>query len=87
MLFFFISRYESDIDAYREAARECVQTWKERIYDPPPTSDSHYPTFSPYQPQIHEPVKATMLAEAKKQEVNIINFYDYLLHSINSHLG
>ena len=78
----FFSRYESDVDAYREAVRANVQTWNERIYDPPATSDPHYPAFSPYQPQIHEPVRATMLAEAKKQEVNIINFYDSLSHSV-----
>ena len=70
-IFYHLHRYESDIDAYKEAARACVQAWKERIYDPPPTSDSHYPAFSPYQPQVHEPVRATMLAEAKKQEVSI----------------
>jgi len=62
--------YENDMDAYREAVRANVQTWNERIYDPPPTSDPHYPAFSPYQPQIHEPVRATMLAEAKKQETS-----------------
>jgi len=66
----FFSRYESDVDAYREAVRANVQTWNERIYDPPATSDPHYPAFSPYQPQIHEPVRATMLAEAKKQETS-----------------
>ena len=73
------------MDAYREAVRANVQTWNERIYDPPPTSDPHYPAFSPYQPQIHEPVRATMLAEAKKQEVNIINFYDPTLCSTHTH--
>lgn len=63
------SRYENDIEAYKESARECVQAWKERVFHLPPTNDPHYPSFSPYQPQIHEPVRVTMLTEAKKLEV------------------
>lgn len=67
--FVIISRYENDIDSFREAAKACVQAWKERLYESPPTQDPHYPAFSVYQPQIHEPVRATMLAEARKHEV------------------
>jgi hypothetical protein len=62
-------RYENDIDAYRENARACVLSWRDRIYDPPPSQDPHYPTFSPYEASIHEPVRTTMIAEAKKQDV------------------
>lgn len=62
--------YENDIDAFKEAARACVQTWRERIYDTPPTEDPHYPAFSPYQAHVHEPVRATMLAEARKHEAS-----------------
>ena len=62
-------RYDNDLDSFKEAVSACVQAWKERIYDPPSSQDPHYPAFSHYQPQIHEPVRATMLAEARKIEV------------------
>ena len=69
-----IFRYENDIDSFKDAAKACVQAWKERTYEAPTTSDPHYPAFSHYQPHIHEPVRATMLAEARKHEVRNISF-------------
>jgi len=60
--------YENDMDSFKDAAKACVQAWKERTYEAPTTSDPHYPAFSHYQPHIHEPVRATMLAEARKHE-------------------
>ena len=69
------SRYENDLESFKDAAKACVQAWKERTYEPPATSDPHYPAFSHYQPHIHEPVRATMLAEARKHEVNLILLY------------
>ena len=69
-----IFRYENDMDSFKDAAKACVQAWKERTYEAPTTSDPHYPAFSHYQPHIHEPVRATMLAEARKHEVRNITF-------------
>lgn len=60
--------YENDNDSFKDAAKACVQAWKERLYDEPPSQDPHYPAFSPYVPKVHESVKATMLAEARKHE-------------------
>ena len=60
------------MDSFKDAAKACVQAWKERTYEAPTTSDPHYPAFSHYQPHIHEPVRATMLAEARKHEVRNI---------------
>lgn len=39
------------------------------MYDPPPTNDKHYLAFEPYQPEIHDPVRQTMLTP-KKDEKN-----------------
>lgn len=64
--------YENDNDSFKDAAKACVQAWKERLYDEPSSQDPHYPAFSPYQPKLHEPVKATMLAEARKHEVSLV---------------
>lgn len=63
--------YENDLDSFKDAARACVQAWKERLYDAPPTCDPHYPAFSPYQPQLHETVRSTMMAEARKHEESV----------------
>ena len=63
-------RYENDLEGFKDAAKACVQAWKERTYEAPSTNDPHYPAFSHYQPHIHEPVRATMLAEARKVEVS-----------------
>ena len=68
-------RYENSIEEYKDEARACVLEWKDRIYEQPASSnDPHFPTFSPYQAHIHEPVRATMLAEARKHEVICIFF-------------
>lgn len=33
----------------------------DHLYDEPPTNDKHYICFSPYDPSIHDSVKASML--------------------------
>ena len=68
-LYFSLFRYDSDLDGFKAEARACVQEWKDRIYEPASSTDPHFPAFSPYQAHIHEPVRATMMAEARKHEV------------------
>ena len=70
-------RYENDLEGFKDAAKACVQAWKERTYETPTTKDPHYPAFSHYQPHIHEPVRATMLAEARKVEVRYYQQSNY----------
>ena len=77
-LTFPLFRYDSDLDGFKADARACVQEWKDRIYEQPASStDPHFPSFSPYQAHIHEPVRATMMAEARKHEVICIFFIFY----------
>lgn len=67
------AKYDSDLDGFKADARACVQEWKDRIYEQPAASfstDPHFPSFSPYQAHIHEPVRATMMAEARKHEAS-----------------
>ncbi|XP_057665326.1 protein crossbronx homolog [Diorhabda carinulata] len=57
--------YKNDINKFREKAIEFVQESKKRLYDEPPIDDQHYITFEPYDPDIHDKVKATMLSQGE----------------------
>lgn len=53
--------YKTNKKLFMEKVRECVVLSIDHIYDDPPTEDKHYITFKPYDPDVHDTVKNTML--------------------------
>lgn len=39
----------------------CVKESIDHIYDPAPTDDKHYLVFEPYDPEVHDSVRQTMI--------------------------
>ena len=66
-------RYESNMDGYRERAKKCVKDSLSQVYNPPLTEDPHYITFSPYNNEIHDPVRQ------KIYEPKVIFYYIYIV--------
>lgn len=54
-------RYKTNKVLFTEKAKESVMLSIDHLYDEPPTNDKHYICFSPYDPSIHDSVKASML--------------------------
>lgn len=50
-------RLETDLASFKEQAKKCVKDSLSVVYDPPTTDDPHYITFSPYDNELHDPVK------------------------------
>ncbi|OXU17506.1 hypothetical protein TSAR_014537 [Trichomalopsis sarcophagae] len=48
---------ETDFENFKEQAKKCVKDSLSVVYDPPATDDPHYITFSPYDSELHDPVK------------------------------
>ncbi|XP_011505864.1 PREDICTED: protein crossbronx homolog [Ceratosolen solmsi marchali] len=48
---------ETNFENFKEQAKKCVKDSLSVVYDPPTTDDPHYITFSPYDNELHDPVK------------------------------
>ena len=57
---------ENNFESFKEQAKKCVKDSLSVVYDPATTDDPHYITFSPYDNDLHEPVKQ----EIYKPKVN-----------------
>lgn len=60
---------QNNFDQFRERAKECVRESLNQVYNPPAFEDPHYITFSPYVPELHDPVKQ-QIYESKGTEEN-----------------
>lgn len=59
--------YKNDINKFKEKATELVLESKQHLYDEPPIDDQHYITFEPYDPEIHDKVKVSMISQLEDQ--------------------
>lgn len=59
---------ETNFDMFKDQAKKCVKNSLSVVYDPPTTDDPHYITFSPYDNELHDPIKQ----EIYKPKVKII---------------
>lgn len=50
-------RLETNFDNYKEQVKKCVKDSLSVVYDSPTIDDPHYITFSPYNSEIHDPIK------------------------------
>lgn len=52
-----VFRLENNMEGFREQAKKCVKESLSQVYNPPLTEDPHYITFSPYNSEIHDPIR------------------------------
>lgn len=62
------SLYEKDPEQFRARARSCVMDWKEALYAVREHPDPSYLIFSPYQAELHDPVREQMKRGAGEDE-------------------
>ncbi|XP_058800067.1 AKT-interacting protein homolog A-like isoform X2 [Phymastichus coffea] len=48
---------ETNFESYKEQVKKCVKDSLSVVYDRPTVDDPHYITFSPYNSEIHDPIK------------------------------
>lgn len=48
---------ETNFEEFRERAKNCVKESLNEVYNPPSSEDPHYITFSPYDRELHGPIK------------------------------
>jgi len=53
--------YLKNPERFKSMTAACIKEWRHRLYEPPPTDDPHYITFAPFDPDIHEPARKTMI--------------------------
>lgn len=51
-----IYRLETNFEEFRERAKNCVKESLNEVYSPS-SEDAHYITFSPYDKELHGPIK------------------------------
>ena len=60
--------YEKDPEEFRARARSCVMDWKETLYSVREHPDPSYLIFSPYEAELHSPVREQMKRGAEEAE-------------------
>ena len=63
------SLFEKDPEEFKTRARSCVMDWKEALYSVREHPDPSYLIFSPYQDELHAPVREQMKRGAEEEEV------------------
>ncbi|CAH2008222.1 unnamed protein product [Acanthoscelides obtectus] len=53
--------FKNDLAQFKSKCLESVKSASEHLYDLPPTEDPHYITFEPYDPEVHDKVRESML--------------------------
>lgn len=61
-------RYANKVEAFKSNVQDCVQQWKDRIYDAAPHDDPHYIVFAPLDTNVQNAVRQTMV-NSQKEEV------------------
>lgn len=46
--------------------RDTIQHSQDHIYDPAPVDDKHFLIFEKYVPEIHDPIRSTMLEQGNE---------------------
>ncbi|XP_057325027.1 protein crossbronx homolog isoform X1 [Microplitis mediator] len=62
--------FENNIEEYRTKAKESVKDSLDHVYDPPETEDAHYLKFSPWDPEIHEPIRQKLYQSRQQQPLD-----------------
>ncbi|PIK43568.1 putative AKT-interacting protein isoform X2 [Apostichopus japonicus] len=62
--------YEKDLEMFKSKVRDCVQSLKDHIYEPPSTEDEHAITFTPWQEDLHGRTKYNILNQRQSLEVS-----------------
>src|SRR5262245_61364921 len=55
--------YENDLPKFRQKVAESVRKTREAVYETPPMADPHWIRFTPWDANVHEPVRRKMLAQ------------------------
>lgn len=50
-------RQGKHFETFRERVRVCVRESVNKVFNPPSMDDPHYITFSPYESELHDPMK------------------------------
>ena len=62
------SLYEKNPEEFKARARSCVMDWKEALYSVREHPDPSYLIFSPYQPELHSPVREQMKRGVEEEQ-------------------
>ncbi|XP_015592611.1 protein crossbronx homolog isoform X2 [Cephus cinctus] len=65
---------ETDVEKFQKLAKESVKNSLSQVYDPPPTDDPHYITFSPYDNDLHDPIKEEIYQPKEERENKTVGF-------------
>lgn len=58
-----VALYENDHPKFRQKVAESVRKTREAVYETPPIADPHWIRFTPWDANVHEPVRRKMLAQ------------------------
>ncbi|KAL7304057.1 hypothetical protein TKK_0003521 [Trichogramma kaykai] len=62
------SLFENNVEGFKERVKKCVKDSLSVVYDPPVTDDPHYISFSPYDRELHDPVKREIFKTKEENE-------------------
>ena len=62
------SLYEKNPEEFKARARSCVMDWKEALYSVREHPDPSYLIFSPYQSELHSPVREQMKRGVEEEQ-------------------
>ncbi|KAG9510131.1 Dihydroxyacetone phosphate acyltransferase, partial [Fragariocoptes setiger] len=82
-----IELYKTDNESFRQKASEFVYECCQKVYDlpddPDDSDDEHAIIFTPWDPAIHEPLRAKLLNFKQSGQYNLYASYDKSSNSVN----
>ncbi|XP_033227659.1 protein crossbronx homolog isoform X2 [Belonocnema kinseyi] len=61
---------ETNLEEFRERAKNCVKESLNQVYNPASTEDPHYITFSPYDNDLHDPIRQEIYKPREEDDKN-----------------
>ncbi|CAG9826301.1 unnamed protein product [Diabrotica balteata] len=62
--------YKNNLQEFKEKAAELIKESKSHLFDEPAVDDKHYITFEPYDPEVHDKVKAMMINNEVQEQTS-----------------
>ncbi|XP_032684745.1 protein crossbronx homolog isoform X1 [Odontomachus brunneus] len=61
---------EKYFETFRERVRMCVRESVNKVFNPPSMDDPHYITFSPYESELHDPIRREIYEPKQNEQEN-----------------
>ncbi|KAJ8687978.1 hypothetical protein QAD02_023773 [Eretmocerus hayati] len=68
------SLLSNKFETFKEQVKMCVKNSLKVVYDAPSTDDPHYITFSPYDHELHDPVKHEIFKPKDNSENKVLGY-------------